>query len=395
MAKSAHAYVRGSTARFYEWIASPAGNKVPRGPDAWICGDCHLGNLGPIGQSGGKAVVELRDLDHTVIGNPAHDVVRLALSLAMAARSSDLPGVTTARITEDLVAGYERAFEGAIASEEIADLPAPIRIVMKSAVKQTWKKLFDERIGEDRGEIPLGRRFWQLADDERAAARELATLEPIRKLVAMLEHRGDDARISFVDAAFWVKGCSSLGLWRAAILLRVTDPSRKRHKRHTLSLLDVKQAVASVAPWAAGKDLGLSHGERVMTGATRLAPALGERMVAATMLDRSVYIRELLPQDLKVELDQITADQGRAVAYYLGMVVGRAHRRQLDPEQSRAWWTEMASHRTKNIDAPGWLWQALVELVAVHEHGYLEHCRRFALAADHVAEPADSAARLA
>jgi len=49
MAKSAHAYVRGSTARFYEWIASPAGNKVPRGPDAWICGDCHLGNLGPIG----------------------------------------------------------------------------------------------------------------------------------------------------------------------------------------------------------------------------------------------------------------------------------------------------------------------------------------------------------
>lgn len=182
MAKSAHAYVRGSTARFYEWIASPAGNKVRRGPDAWICGDCHLGNLGPIGHKEGKAVVELRDLDHTVIGNPAQDVVRLALSLAMAARSSDLPGVTTARITEDLVAGYERAFEGEIASEEVADLPDPIRIVMKSAVKQTWKKLFDERIGKDRGEILLGRRFWRLADEEREAAKQLATLEPIRKL---------------------------------------------------------------------------------------------------------------------------------------------------------------------------------------------------------------------
>ena len=118
-------------------------------------------------------------------------------------------------------------------------------------------------------------------------------------------------------------------------------------------------------------------------------------MVAATMLGRSVYIRELLPQDLKVELDQITADEGRAVAYYLGMVVGRAHRRQLDVDQTRAWWTEMASHRTKNIDAPGWLWQALVELVAVHEHGYLEHCRRFALAADRVAEPASSGERSA
>ena len=138
MARSAHAYVRGSTGRFYEWIASPAGAKVPSGPPTWICGDCHLGNLGPFGHKEGKVVVELRDLDHTVVGNPAHDIVRLALSLAMAARSSDLPGVTTARITEDLVAGYERAFEGEVASEDPEDLPSPIRVVMKSAVKQTW-----------------------------------------------------------------------------------------------------------------------------------------------------------------------------------------------------------------------------------------------------------------
>ena len=391
MARSAHAYVRGSTARFYEWIASPAGSKVPSGPPTWICGDCHLGNLGPIGHVAGKTVVELRDLDCTVIGNPAHDIVRLALSLAMAARSSDLPGVTTARITEDLVAGYERAFEGEIASEDLADLPSPIRVVMKSAVKQTWKKLFDERIGEDRHGILLGRRFWQLADEEREAAKQLVALEPIRKLVTLLEERDDNARISFVDAAFWVKGCSSLGLWRAAVLLRVSEPSKRGRKRHTLSLLDIKQAVASSAPWAAGEDRGLSPGERVLTGARRLAPALGDRMVAATMLDRSVYIRELLPQDLKVELDEITAEEGRAVAYYLGMVVGRAHRRQLDAAQTRAWWTEMSTHRTKNIDAPSWLWQSLVELVAVHEHGYLEHCRRFALNADRVAAPPDHA----
>ena len=387
MARSAHAYVRGSTARFYEWIASPAGRNVPSGPPTWICGDCHLGNLGPIGHREGKVVVELRDLDHTVVGNPAHDIVRLALSLAMAARSSDLPGVTTARITEDLVAGYERAFEGANASEQVTDLPSPIRVVMKSAVKQTWKKLFDERIGEDRHGILLGRRFWQLADEEREAVKQLVTLEPIRKLVALLEERDDSAQISFVDAAFWVKGCSSLGLWRAAVLLRVTERTKRGRKRHTMSLLDIKQAIASDAPWAAGADLGLAPGERVLTGARRLAPALGDRMVAAAMLDRSVYIRELLPQDLKVELDEITAEQGRAVAYYLGMVVGRAHRRQLDPDQTRAWSTEMATHRTKNIDAPSWLWQSLVELVAVHEHGYLEHCRRFALTADRVAEP--------
>ena len=140
--------------------------------------------------------------------------------------------------------------------------------------------------------------------------------------------------------------------------------------------------------WASGADTGLTPGQRVLTGAKHVAPALGDRMVSATMLDRSVYIRELLPQDLKVELDQITAEEGRAVAYYLGMVVGRAHRRQLDPDQTRLWAAEMHSHRTKNLDAPSWLWQALVELVAVHEQGYLEHCRRFALAADRASEPA-------
>jgi hypothetical protein len=73
----------------------------------WICGDCHVGNLGPLDDAKGHVVVQIRDLDQTVIGNPAHDLIRLGLSLASAARGSDLPGVTTARILEELVAGYQ------------------------------------------------------------------------------------------------------------------------------------------------------------------------------------------------------------------------------------------------------------------------------------------------
>jgi len=151
-------------------------------------------------------------------------------------------------------------------------------------------------------------------------------------------------------------------------------------------LLDVKQALDATAPWAPGSDPGLDPAERVLTGARRLAPALGSRMVAATILDRSVFIRELLPQDLKVELDRVSAEDARAVSFYLGMVVGRSHGRQLDAAGRRAWHREMATHRTKNLDAPSWLWQALVELVALHEHAYLEHCRRYALAADRASE---------
>jgi uncharacterized protein (DUF2252 family) len=95
MARSAHAYVRGNTLKFYEWLESSTGELLPQGPPVWICGDCHLGNLGPVADAEGRVQIAIRDLDQTVIGNPAHDLIRLGLSLATAIRGSDLPGVTT------------------------------------------------------------------------------------------------------------------------------------------------------------------------------------------------------------------------------------------------------------------------------------------------------------
>src|ERR1700759_3389626 len=116
MARSAHAYVRGSTLKFYEWLEGSRA-RVPKGPPTWICGDCHIGNLGPLADKRGRVAVQIRDLDQTVIGNPAHDLIRMALSLASAARGSDLPGVTTAHIIEELTAGYEQGL-GDDAKEE-------------------------------------------------------------------------------------------------------------------------------------------------------------------------------------------------------------------------------------------------------------------------------------
>jgi uncharacterized protein (DUF2252 family) len=107
MARSAHAYVRGNTLQFYEWLDSSSGKSLPQGPPVWICGDCHSGNLGPVADADGRVKIAIRDLDQTVVGNPAHDLIRLGLSLATAIRSSDLPGVTTAHMLEHMVQGYE------------------------------------------------------------------------------------------------------------------------------------------------------------------------------------------------------------------------------------------------------------------------------------------------
>src|SRR5271169_1364703 len=131
MARSAHAFVRGSTVKFYEWLQSADGRALPEGPPIWICGDCHVGNLGPLARSDGRVEIQIRDLDQAVIGNPIHDIVRLGLSLASAARGSDLPGVTTARILEQIIEGYAGAMEPDQSGEEGNEIPEEMRLVVK------------------------------------------------------------------------------------------------------------------------------------------------------------------------------------------------------------------------------------------------------------------------
>src|ERR1700679_3202087 len=81
MAGSPHGYVRGNTLQFYQWLKKSSSKNIPQGPPIWICGDCHVGNIGPLADSEGKIEIQIRDLDQTVVGNHAHHLVRLALSL--------------------------------------------------------------------------------------------------------------------------------------------------------------------------------------------------------------------------------------------------------------------------------------------------------------------------
>jgi uncharacterized protein (DUF2252 family) len=68
---------------------------------------------------------------------------------------------------------------------------------------------------------------------------------------------------------------------------------------------------------------------RVVEGARHLSPALGERMLATRFLDHGVFMRELLPQDVKLEIETVSREEAMRAARYLAMVVGRAHARQM------------------------------------------------------------------
>jgi uncharacterized protein (DUF2252 family) len=158
--------------------------------------------------------------------------------MASAARGSDLPGVTTARMMEQIVEGYEQSFAPAADADD--ELPTVVQAAMKAASKRTWKDLARERI------------------------------------------------------------------------------------------------------------------------------------------DRPVFVRELLPQDLKFDVADLTCDEAMKLARFLATVVGKAHARQMDEPTRKAWQQELDAHHSKTLEAPSWLWASVVDLLATHEKAYLEHCRVYA-----------------
>jgi len=371
MARSAHAYVRGSTVQFYEWLEAQKRGTLPEGPPVWICGDCHAGNLGPVAGVDGRIAIQIRDLDQTVIGNPAHDLIRLALSLATASRGSDLPGVTTAHILEQVIEGYRAALRQD--ADTIEDAPDAVQHAMKQSVARSWKALAEERLENEKPTIPLGAKFWPLVKSEREAIVELFATPKLHHLSTSLRSRDDDAAVEVLDAAYWMKGCSSLGLLRLAVLLGIG-----KGKKRDLALMDVKEAVKPAAPRYVDQKMPKDNAERVVEGALHLSPHLGRRMVAGRVEDRSVFVRELLPQDLKIEIERLTVADAMKAASFLAGVVGKAHARQMSQATRKSWTRELERHRSKTLDAPNWLWSSVVALIGKHEVAYLEHCRHYA-----------------
>jgi uncharacterized protein (DUF2252 family) len=244
---------------------------------------------------------------------------------------------------------------------------------MKQSVARSWKALAEERLEDKKPTIPLGAKFWPLSRSERAAIAQLFATPPLHHLSTSLRSRDDDADVEVLDAAYWMKGCSSLGLLRFAVLLGIG-----KGKKRDLALMDIKEAVKAAAPHYARQKMPKDNAARVVEGALHLSPHLGKRMLAGRIEKRPVFIRELLPQDLKIEIERLTVQDAMKAASFLAGVVGKAHARQLDPAARKAWIRELERHRSKTLDAPGWLWSSVVALIGRHEVAYLEHCRKYA-----------------
>ncbi|WP_323049476.1 DUF2252 family protein [Caballeronia mineralivorans] len=87
---------------------------------------------------------------------------------------------------------------------------------------------------------------------------------------------------------------------------------------------------------------------------------------------RSIVLRELLPQDLKLEVEELGEADAVKAARFLALVVGQAHARQMDVASRKSWLDDLLGRaHSKSLCVPSWLWFSVIELMGLHEPAYL------------------------
>ncbi len=71
--------------------------------------------------------MQIRDLDQTVVSNPAYDLVRLTLSLVTAGLTAPLSGIAVARMIEAIATGYSAGLEDPEGEDEGTRIPPSSR----------------------------------------------------------------------------------------------------------------------------------------------------------------------------------------------------------------------------------------------------------------------------
>ena len=247
--------------------------------------------------------------------------------MATAARSSDLPGVTTARILEQMIEGYAEGLRHPDGRPRKSNATTPVRMVLKQALKRKWHHLASERIEDVSPTIPIGKSFWPLSTAEKREIETLFSTEAVQKMVSGLHnrHKHDEMRVR--DAAYWVKGCSSLGRFRFAVLLEVG----KHHGEGRFCLMDIKEGNRTSGA------ARFEHQDAERSGRT----GRGRCVQAVAIFGRENDCRAISgaergrsgtaspgPQAGNGATDP---EEATAAARFLAAVVGKAHARQMEP----------------------------------------------------------------
>jgi uncharacterized protein (DUF2252 family) len=360
------ALLRGSAPLFYEVLGlEPSLAEGPPG-EGWLVGDAHLENFGAYrggalsikethhSHAAEPIVFDLNDFDEAAVGPWRFDVLRLTTSVLLGGREASADGPRALGLADALLDAYVAA---AFHRRRPPAPPPTVAGLVKKVKDRTRRQLLDDRtevVRRHERRFVRGDHFEELPRKLRVKAEKA-----FAKYAARLPRaeRVPPEALEVADAAFRVAGTGSLGGLRIALLVR------GKGGPDGAWIFDMKaQGTPSIGSLA--KRPRAEPAERVCEAIRRCLPR-PPRMIGTSRLRReSMFVRRLMPQEDKLEVTQLPADELLPLVRHLGALLGAAHRRGAT-RAPEAPWSEKDRAR---------LLRGAVALAGLHEATYLAYC---------------------
>jgi uncharacterized protein (DUF2252 family) len=336
MLQSPFAFYRGSASV----MAADLARTPSTGLNVQACGDCHLANFGGFATPERHIIFDINDFDETSPAPWEWDVMRLAASVMLAARSIGLSDAKGRDCATAAARGYREHMRKFSRMDPLAVWYANVAaedlmtIAPKNARKRLQRRIdhaamdrgseldFPKLAGSVGGQIRITEQPPLIFHPEAARAPDfLSTLEAIMRTYR--DSLTDDRRQLFdryrlVDAAIKVTGVGSVGR-RCWIVLMMSEANSPL-------FLQVKEAAQSVLEPYAGKSTHRHHGQRVVMGQRLMQPASDIFLGWLTgPHDRQFYVRQLRDAKIKPLIETFDAEVLDVYAGACGWVLARAH----------------------------------------------------------------------
>ncbi|MBD9500869.1 DUF2252 domain-containing protein [Pseudomonas sp. BGr12] len=333
MLRSPFTFLRGSAALMAHDLAG-----LPHiGVKVQACGDCHLLNFGFFATPERNLVFDLNDFDETLPAPWEWDIKRLAVSFAVAARSSSIADARAREIAMTCVRAYRENLRSYSRMSPLEvwysrlDTQALLDMAPDAKARKFRQQLFD-RARERVVESAFPKIAEQVAGQPRIIDQppiiyHVAEADFMQRVLSSLaDYRGslsDDRRVLFeryrlVDAAVKVVGIGSVGT-RCFIALLFSE------ENHPL-ILQFKESCRSVLEPYAGKCQYRHQGQRVVMG-QRLMQSSSDIFLGwmRSPAGRDYFVRQLRDMKLSVPVERISAVQLERYADICGLTLARAH----------------------------------------------------------------------
>ena len=213
MRSDAFVFLRGTCHLFYARLQRKGVFKSA--PSVWACGDLHLENFGSFKGDNRLPYFDMNDFDEAALAPASWDLIRMLVSLRLAAASLGLSAETTLTICESYLQGYRLALqEGKAYWVEAQTATGLIGHLLQSLHERKRVDFLNART------TVKGHRRRFHVDGKRALEASARQQERVRSFMEEFAHaQAEPGFFRVLDVVRRIAGTGSLGVDRYAILV--------------------------------------------------------------------------------------------------------------------------------------------------------------------------------